>query len=357
MPLTPGLRHDVILGLYCLPAIILISLTGFITGHIPAASIAASGALTLAFGANKTWGGSSLSLLSTTTLGLAVSTWLGCIAGNLLPLYVGGALLYTGLYVVMANIDASAWWMLQQWAIAYLVSGNYAGTAEHALWRAGLAAMGGMIQMAFLALVFQRGLFHLRDFRPGTWIRFLKHTCGKYKHRIHLQWSVICAMLGMAAALAVVETFHLRNGYWAGMTLLICLRNNYQDTVSRVQARVLGTLIGGITAAGLTDYCSSPLFIMTGFIVTGFMAYTFSWSLIARSYGFFSFLITMMVVFMIAGFGIPQPAIATHRFEATALGGMVALAAIMLTRAVTRKQILQGDRRQQQQENQDRRPL
>ncbi|WP_182058801.1 FUSC family protein [Pantoea sp. ME81] len=344
MPSEPGIRHDITLGFYCLPAIIVISVAGYLTDHVAAASIATSGAITLAFGANKTWGGSSLSLLATTVAGLIFATWLGSLTGNIFPLYLAGALLYTGLYVVMANIDVSAWWMLQQWTISYLVSGSFAGSPNYAFLRAGLVGAGGILQIIILAIIFQRRSFQLRDFSPGTWKRFLMHFLVKYRHRVHLQWSVICGILGMAGALTAVHLLNLTNGYWASMTLLICLRNNYRDTLSRVQARVLGTLTGCITAAGLIDYCSSSLFIMAGFIITGFAAFTFSYSMINRSYGLFSFLITTMVVFMISGFGIPQTGIAIHRFESTALGGATAILAIILTRMATREQILKLSR-------------
>lgn len=340
MRLSPELKHDTLLGLCCLPAIIAIYLAGFTFNQVPAASVIASGALTLAFGANKTWGGSSFPLLLTTTLGLAFSSWLGCLAGNVLPLYIAGAMLYAGLYVTMANVDSSAWWMLLQWSIAYLVSGYYAGSVEHAAARAAMTGAGGLIQMLFLALVFRRYTFRLQDFSPQSWLTFLRITTGKYKHKIHLQWSIFCALLTMCLALSMVELFHLKNGYWAGMTLLFCLRNNYRDTVSRVQARVLGTLTGSILAATLIDYCHSPLFLVGGFILFGFIAFTFSYTLISKSYFIFSFFVTMMVVFMISSLGISQTDVATHRLEATALGGVFALFAIMMTRLFTRKQIV-----------------
>ncbi len=342
MRFTSPLQHDLLLGLCCLPAIIAIYLAGFTFNHVPTASIAAGGALTLAFGANKTWGGSSFSLLITTTLGIAFSSWLGCLTGNIVPLYIAGAMLYAGVYVTMANVDASAWWMVLQCSIAYLVSGYFAGTLEHAAFRAALTGSGGLIQIFFLCLVFRRDPFYLKDFNPRAWGRFLRITVGKYKHKIHLQWSIFYALLTMCLALSTVEIFHVQNGYWAGMTLLICLRNNYRDSISRVQARVLGTLTGSILAATLIDFYSGPLFLVSGFILFGYISFSFSYSLISKSYFVFTTFITMMVVFMISSLGNAELKVATDRLEATAIGGLFALLAILMTRFFTRRQILKG---------------
>ncbi|RRZ93516.1 FUSC family protein [Erwinia sp. 198] len=340
MRLIPLPRHDLLLGLCCLPALLVIYLSGFTFGQVQAAGLVASGALTLAFGANKTWGGSSFSLLFTTTLGVALSSGLGCLAGNVTPLYIAGAMLYAAVYVTMANVDDSAWWMLLQWSIAWLVSGYFAGSPEHAADRAMLVGAGGLIQMFFLYLVFRRYPFYLKDVYPRAWLRFLRVTTGKYKHKIHLQWSVFFALMAMGLALSGVEFFHLKNGYWAGMTLLICLRNNYRDSLSRVRARVSGTLMGSIAAAALIDLCDSPLYLIGGFMLFGYAAFTWSYSLIAKSYFVFAFIVTMMVVFMIASLGTSQIVVATHRLETTAIGGLFALFALVMTRLFTRKQIL-----------------
>ncbi|WP_312044742.1 FUSC family protein [Erwinia sp.] len=333
-------RHDLLLGLCCLPALLIIYLTGFTFGQVQAAGLVASGALTLAFGANKTWDGSSFSLLFTTTLGMAFSSWLGCLAGNVTPLYIAGAMLYAAVYVTMANVDESAWWMLLQWSIAWLVSGYFAGSPEHATDRAMLIGAGGLVQMLFLYLVFRRYPFYLKDVNPRAWVRFLRVTTGKYKHKIHLQWSVFFALLAMGLALSGVEFFHLKNGYWAGMTLLICLRNNYRDSLSRVRTRLLGTLMGSIAAAALIDLCDSPLYLIGGFMLFGYIALAWSYSLSATSYFIFSFIVTMMVVFMIASLGTSQIVVATHRLETTAIGGLFALFALVMTRLFTRQQIL-----------------
>ncbi len=339
MNLSDETKHDIRLGLFCLPVMIVISVTGFLTGHVPAASIAASGAMTLGFGANKSWGGSAFVMMLITTLGLMLSAWMGSMAGNVVPLYIAGALLYTGLYVMMANIDSSAWWMIQQWAIAYLISGYYADNAGQDLARAGMIGLGSMIQMIFLALVYQHTRFRMKDLNPRAWFTFLERNAAPYRHKLHLQWSVMTGVIAMCAVLSTVRFFQMPNGYWAGMTLLLCLRNNYQDTFGRARSRVAGTLLGGATAALMIMYYQQPWFLVTAFIVTGFISFTLSYSLISKCYWLFSAFITMMVVFMISSFTTPEAGIAAHRVEATLLGGFFAIAAFLITRWVTHREV------------------
>ncbi|WP_276972797.1 FUSC family protein [Tatumella ptyseos] len=339
MNLSDEIKHDVRLGLFCLPVMIVISVTGLLSGHVPAASIAASGAMTLAFGANKSWGGSTFVMMLITTLGLILSAWMGSMAGNIVPLYIAGALFYTGLYVMMANIDSSAWWMIQQWAIAYLISGYYADNAVQDLGRAGMIGLGGMIQMIFLALVYQHTHFRMKNLNPRGWLTFLKQNTGLYRHKLHLQWSVLTGVMAMCAVMSTVRFFHMPNGYWAGMTLLLCLRNNYQDTFGRARSRVAGTLLGGATAALLITYYQHPWFLVSAFMVTGFISFTLSYSLISKCYWLYSAFITMTVVFMISGFTAPETGIAAHRVEATLVGGFYAIAAFLITRWVTHRKV------------------
>lgn len=333
------MKHDVRLGLTCLPVMIMISVVGFLTGHVPAASIAAGGAMTLSFGANKTWGGSSFVMLLITTLGLMLSAWIGTLAGNSVPLYIAGAMLYTGLYVMMANIDSSAWWMLQQWAIAYLIAGYFSDGPLHDAERAALIGLGAALQMLFLAKVYDHTRFRLKALNPHRWFSFLEKNTAGYRKKLHLQWSVMTGIVGMSVVLCAARFLDMPNGYWAGMTLLLCLRNHYHDSLGRARSRVIGTLLGGIFAALLLNLLSTQWFIVSAFIVCGFISFTLSYSFIQKSYLIYSIVMTMTVVFMISAFTGSERGVALHRIESTALGGAVAIAAFVITRWVTGRKI------------------
>lgn len=341
--LSTQVKHDLRLGLLCLPVMVVISLVGLLSGHVPAASIAAGGAMTLSFGANKTWGGSSFVMLLITTLGLMLSAWLGTLAGNSVPVYIIGAILYTGLYVMMGNIDSSAWWMLQQWAIAYLISGYFSDTLAHDAERAAMIGLGSALQMVFLAVVYDHTKFRVKEMSPRLWLMFLEKNTAGYRKKLHVQWSVFTGILGMGAVLLIAREWDVPNGYWAGMTLLLCLRNSYHDSLGRARSRVIGTLLGGIFAALMLNYYPVQWFIVSAFIFFGFISFTLSYSLIQKSYLIYSIFMTMTVVFMISAFTGPQTGIALHRVVATLLGGAVAIAAFVITRVVTRRDITTGE--------------
>ncbi|MDU6409897.1 MAG: FUSC family protein [Yersiniaceae bacterium] len=311
--LSPGLKHDIHLGLCCLPAIVLIFAVGYGFDQMQAASIMASGAVTLAFGANKTWEGSSLLLLLLTAAGVSLSSFLGCLAGDV---------------------------PLLQWAIAFLISGYFSGSVGHAALRAALVGAGALLQILCITLLFSQLRFQLQDFTRLAGWAFYRQAMRKYRQKIHLQSSVFFAMLTMCLALLLVEVYQVKNGYWAGMTLLLCLRSHFRESLLRVPARIAGTLSGSVLAPFLLAHLDTPRLLALGFIVSGYLAFTYSYTLITKSYFVFTFFVTVMVIFMLSLFGVPQENVAAERLYATVLGAGFALVAILLTRLFTDVQVM-----------------
>ena len=329
------LKHDAWLGLCCLPALMLIFFVGYYLERMQTASIVASGAITLAYGANKTWESSSLLLLLATAVGVTVSTWLGSLAGNVMPLYIFGSMLYAGLYAMLASIQSGLWWALLQCAIAWLVAGYFAGSPLHAAERAALVGIGGLLQIVCLVLLFSKIRFQLQDVTRHNWADIFQHARQRYRQKIHIGWSVFFAMAAMGIALWMVERHAVGNGYWAGMTLLLCLRNDFRQSVRRVPARILGTLLGSLTATLLLTFLHTPLMLATGLTVAGYVAFTASYTLSTRSYFIFTFLVTVTVIFLMSSLGLPQHNVAINRVISTTTGGLFALGAILLARMMT----------------------
>ncbi|WP_312243171.1 FUSC family protein [Pantoea sp.] len=335
MKIESGLKYDMLLGLCCLPAIVIIFIAGFLFDWQHQASIMASGALPLAFGASKTWEGSSFSLLAATAFGLAISSWLGGLVGNFMPVYIAGAMLYAALYAVITGLDNTAGWVFLQSSIAYLISGYFPGSFLQAGTRAALTFSGALLQLIIICLILSGMTFRLEYLSRLSWLTYLRRETRKYRHKIHLRWSVFFALLAMGFALSVVELSQLKNGYWTGMTLLLCLRNHYRDSLLRVPARILGTLLGCLAAGALGHWLQQPLLMAGGFIISGYIAFILSWRLDSGSYLVFTFFVTIMVVFMLSLTGLSQAIVVTDRLMATAVGGGFALGAILLTRLVT----------------------
>ncbi|MBS6035627.1 MAG: FUSC family protein [Pantoea sp.] len=328
---TQQLRHDMRLALCCVPAILIIFGIGLATQHLREASVMASGALPLAFGASKTWEGSSAKLLLATLLSLGLCAFFGALTGSLL-LFISGSMLFAAGYAVISGINGTAGWVVQQSAIAWMISGYFPGDISHAASRAGLVMLGGTVQLMLICLLVRSGDFRLQSLTRFTWrsaVRRLKHAS---RPKIHLRWSVVFAVIAMGTALLTVHHFSLQNGYWTGMTLLLCLRSHFRESLLRVPARTLGTLSGCLAAGILSHNVHQPALLAAAFILSAYIAFTLSYRLANGSYFVFTFFVTLMVVLMISLTGLVQGNVAEDRLLATAIGSGFALAAILLTR-------------------------
>lgn len=342
MPPSATMQPDTRLSLSALPALIVIYLAGHWAQALPAASIMVGGALTIGFGSNRMLHGSTLGFLALTVSGLMISSFVGCLAGNVFSLYVCGAMLFAGLYTVTFNTLPDIGWMFQQCAIVYLVSGYFAGSGEHALDRSLLIAAGGGLQIICIALINLPSMLTKERVRPRMPLRGISLKNIHFKIRLHIRYATLCGMLAMAAALILVHRYQLSNGYWAGMTILTCLKNHFHDTRIKVQARVLGTLAGSLLAGEAVEIVHSVVLAQGLFVLFACLAMRLSYSLDKHSYFIFSFFITVMVIFMIAGSGAGQTGVALHRFAATLIGGIIAVLAITGTLTFRRKHYLRG---------------
>ncbi len=333
--IPPGHRHNLLLALCCLPAIIIIIAVGFYLNKQAPAMLIASGALSLAFGANKTWRDSSFVVLFTTALGLMAASFLGSLAGNFPLLYLAGALLATGLYIVILDINANLGWIFLQSAIAFMVSGFFPGKLEAATTRATLLGCGCILQIFSLGLFFSGLRFNFREVTSLRKIKFYEGVKQLNQQYIHLRWSIFFGVIAMCLTITLDHHFNIQHSYWAEMTLLICLRSDYHESLLRVPARIIGTLVGVLAAGTLSTYLHDDLLIILAFFLSAGIAIFMSYSLTSKTYAFFAFFITMMIIFMLSGIGLVQGNIGVQRLEATTLGGIFALLTVFMTRLVT----------------------
>lgn len=340
--IPPGTRHNILLALCCLPAIMLIIALGFYFNRQAQATLMASGALSLSFGANKTWKGSTFVVLMATAFGLSIAAILGSLAGNSHMLYMAGAVLLTGLYIVISDINSSVGWIFLQSSIAFLVAGFFPGSLQQAADRAALMGIGSVLQIFSLGLFFQGLRFNRHELSSFKSLRFPKQLSLLNQHRIHLKWSITFGVIAMGLTIFIDRTISIQHSYWAEMTLLICLRNDYHESLLRVPARIMGTFIGGLAAGALSTYWQQPIIIVAAFLASALIAISMSYSLTPKVYAIFTFFITMMIIFMLSGISIAQGNIAEQRMEATLLGGIMALASVVLTKLVTYQHINQA---------------
>lgn len=133
--------------------------------------------------------------------------------------------------------------------------------------------------------------------------------------------------LGLVTALAVALTalVDLPYGHWVTLTAIVILQPYSGATTQRAIQRVLGTVLGGVVAAGLSAFLHDPGAILAA--VALFVALCIA--LLPVSYAVFSVFVTPAFVLLVE-MGVGNSSLAWVRVLNTVLGGVLALAASRL---------------------------
>ncbi|MDR3607708.1 MAG: FUSC family protein [Oligoflexia bacterium] len=130
----------------------------------------------------------------------------------------------------------------------------------------------------------------------------------------------------MAVAIGLGEiityAFNLYRSYWIPMTIVLLLKPEYMSTLSRGLLRVLGTLAGLVFATALFRYFPNQTGIEIAF-VAGFM-FLLRW-IGAAHYGVFTFMLSGLVVSLLALSGLDPNDVIYARGLNTCIGGAIAL--------------------------------
>jgi len=312
------------LALACMPALLAILLLGVYTRHLPMALIALGGAFTAGFGAFKKFSDYPLAPMLIVTAGMAVSAWIGSLAGNHFWLLAMVAAVWAALCAWLASVEDTLWWIVLQWSIALLVAGSYPGgigTADH---RALLMLCGGVMQLLVFGC-FQRALYfdqhtlarsvlraNLQAIRTDFQVHFRLRRYGFYAASV----VVLC--------LVAVHLLGLRYGYWAPMTALIVLKVHTRDTFTKGLQRVLGTLAGCAVASLIAHLNAGFTLLSVASLASAFVAY----GLQNRNYSVFTSFITATAVLTVALGGTPEWQAALERAAATGIGAATAISVL-----------------------------
>ena len=121
-------------------------------------------------------------------------------------------------------------------------------------------------------------------------------------------------------AVALTELLDLKRGYWVTITVIVILQPYTGVTLTRAVQRVLGTVLGGLLAAGLGAYFHDPRAILV--IATVFVACCVA--LLPVNYAAFSVFLTPTFV-LLAEASAGDWHLAGTRVTNTLLGGALAL--------------------------------
>ncbi|UPG74204.1 FUSC family protein [Roseomonas gilardii subsp. gilardii] len=311
----------------CLPAVALTLLAGLLGGHPAGGLVAASGAMSVGFGALQRFSRGWAMPMLVAMLGMAASAAAGSLAGHWLPLL----LLLSGLWAagcgLLTAVGTGAWWLGLQWNIALAVASAFPSSLEHALGRGGLILVGGALQWVILvacrrALPAPQGW--PSDLQIPELLESLRLLVSRRNPDRAYALRLACAAMGAVLASRLLD---LPNGYWAPMTAVMVLKPRLDETYSRGLQRVAGTLLGAGGATLLAAMLRPGPWALALLVLS--MAWA-SYALQRVNYAALSTAISAYVVFLLALVAMPEPEAASHRILATLAGSGLAFAVDLL---------------------------
>ena len=341
------LRADLIL---VLPVALCLAI-GIAIGHPAVGMIAAGGAVNTGFGQKHSIDDTYLLPMLFVTFGMAFSGFLGVLIGhgNLL-LVLTAALLGFG-YGMLTSRPEGYGWVGQQCVITFLVASAFPASPSAALDRGLLLFIGGAIEL--IGTVILMRLFGELRARLVQLTRYLREEQLALRAALQQtaesvrQWRFVNSALPyslrlaftLALATEIYRRLHYPSGYWIPMTALLVLKPGLTDTVSRVIARMLGTMCGAIAASFLLAHVqASSIVLAGGAVLFAWLAFGF----LNVNYALFTMAVTGYIVFLLALNEIPGPTLAERRTFCTALGAAIALCARLIVISYRRRHWLRA---------------
>lgn len=311
----------------CLPALALALLAGLLSGHPADGLVAASGAMSVGFGALQRFCRGWAMPMLVAMLGMAASAAAGSLAGHWLPLLLLASGFWAAACGLLAAVGTGAWWLGLQWNIALAVASAFPSSLEHALGRGGLILVGGALQWVILVAC-RRYLPSPQgwpsDLQIPELLESLRLLASHRNPDRAYALRLACAAMGAVLASWLLE---LPNGYWAPMTAVMVLKPRLDETYSRGLQRVAGTLLGAGGATLVAALLQPGPWTLAALVLA--MAWA-SYALQRVNYAALSTAISAYVVFLLALVAMPELEAAGHRILATLAGSGLAFAVDLL---------------------------
>jgi hypothetical protein len=327
----------VISSLPCTVAIALTLVAGSALGRPLGGMIAASGAMSVGFGAFQRLGRSRVTPMLWASIGMAVCTAAGSLATHSVVALALTTAAVGFLYGLMTAVSGGTAWISLQCAIFALVATGFPAAWKSVIERALLVLGGGLLQL-LLVLFFRRLDLALAAGIPADTFGGARSTLVTL--RANLSWRSAefryAVRLAVTLAVAAVSAryFALPNGYWVPMTALLVLRTDLHETLTRGFARMAGTILGaGVATLLISLFRPGPPMLAALVVIFAWLCY----STLTVNYGTFAASVTAYIAFLLALGGLPEAEVAYHRVANTCLGGVVALFASLVAAKIGSK--------------------
>lgn len=313
-------------ALRCTPALGILLALGLSTGHVEAAAIACGGALVVGFGVYQSFARSQLGPMLAATLGMALSTQVGTVAGLHTATMMPAVAWWGFTCGLLPALGLGAQWIAQQSTIFLLIAGSFPATGPDSFIRAGLVLAGGCLQMLVIELLCRLGDVR-RELSGWAATRDeLALGAGQLREAVQRRSPDFRLGLRLALLLCIAEiiarSVDMPNGYWIGMTTVLLLRADFHDTVTRSLARLVGTL-AGLVLAMLVMAWLRPGEGTTAGLVLLFAMLCFAF--LRTHYGLFSAFVSAYIVMLLVFAGLAAASVVHDRLLATAIGAGLAI--------------------------------
>lgn len=323
-------RKDFILAFYCLPGIVLIYVFGLLFFDVIHTSIAAGGAVAAGYGANKKLVHFPFAPMLIAVIGMGLMTYLGSWLGHYFVAVVCIGMALASLCALVALVDSNAWWIILQWAISFFLASYYAHDSYVALTRTALVLLGGLFQTGTVMFLLRKTALRRNIIHPRN-IRIIIHSIHKnIDKKIRFDAAAVYAAMAMFICFVFISVFRIDYHYWASMTVLLILKPDFKNTLSRAQNRLLGTFFGILLATGITLTTTSPIILGAAILISLYFCY----ALCNQPYAILTTFITVSTVLMFSIEGSSEWKIAMDRIIATSVGGISALMVMTLRASV-----------------------
>lgn len=158
--------------------------------------------------------------------------------------------------------------------------------------------------------------------RPAPWSRFRTAVATRSPGLRHGARVAVAVAVSMALAAGL----NLQHGHWLTITVLLCLRDSYGDTVTRTVKRVGGTVVGASLAAVALAIAPGEMTLVVSVFVCGVLGFT----LRSVNYAYWMIFGTPMVMLLVDFSATIGWTAAAARIGLTLAGAVIALAAARL---------------------------
>lgn len=159
-------------------------------------------------------------------------------------------------------------------------------------------------------------LITVQDYSPSILKENFSFKSPIFKHSLRLSVTVLIGFL-------LGSIFSLQNAYWIILTIIVIMRPNYGLTKERSKHRIIGTILGGLIAAGIIMLNPTP----NVYVAIVILSMIFGFSFVQQNYRAFAVCITLNIVFLYA---LLQPnafEIIQFRVIDTLIGAVIAIIA------------------------------